>query len=224
MMAERLAFGERPVVILADPLAPFLSVGANQNIVRDIDLPFCCEHSIPVIRRRLGGGAFYIDRDQLIFHVVVPGKHAPWPFSPMLSTSAAAVAATLRDFGIAARLRPRGDVVVDGRKIAGTAGAEICGKVIVGGTFVFDFDALLMACCLRLTSERYRTRVAKLFERGMTTIRRELGEPPARGLVKARFIANLARCLDAEPREIGPSTAGQAAIAAETLEALALHG
>lgn len=225
-MADRLAPDDGPAVIVADPVEPFLSVGANQNIERDIDLSFCRDCGIPIVQRRLGGGGLYIDRNQLIFHIIVPARRAPRPASRMLARVAGAVVDTHRDLGIAARLRPPGDIAVGRRKIGGTAGAEIGGSVVVGGTFLFDFDAVAMARCLKLPSEPLRDKVASMFERGMTTIRGELGSPPDRAIVKLRFAANLARWLDAEPHQSGFSDDERAAIAmaAERLEDAAKRG
>jgi lipoate---protein ligase len=219
-IADRLAPGGAPTVVLADPLEPFLSVGANQNIKCDIDLSFCRERGITVVRRWLGGSAIYIDVDQLIFHIIVPARRPLWPATRMLATLAAAVVDTHRDLGIAARLRPPGDIAVGSRKIGGTAGAEIGGNVVVGGTFLFGFDAVIMARCLNLPSEPFRVRVAKMLQRGMTTMRSELGAPPDRAMVKAHLVANLARRLDAEPQEDRMSDEESAAIAitAEWLE------
>ena len=219
-IADRMAPGGAPAVVLADPLEPFLSVGANQNIERDIDLSFCRERGITLVRRRLGGGAIYIDTEQLIFHIIVPARRAHWPAPQMLATLAAAVVDTHLDLGIAARLRPPGDVAVGDRKICGTAGAEIGGSVVVGGTFLFDFDVAIMARCLKLPSAPFRVKVARMLERGMTTMQDELGSPPDRAMVKAHLVANLARCLDAEPQEdrMSDKESAATAVAAERLE------
>jgi len=212
-IADAPAAGGRPAVVLADPIEPFLSVGANQDIKRTIDLSFCCRRGIRIIRRRLGGGAIYIDRDQLMFHLIVPLGRAPRPPSRILPTLAAPVIDTCRDLGIAAELQPPGDVAVGGRKIAGTAGAEIGNSVVVGGTLLFDFDTALMARCLELPTERHYTRLSGRLERTMTTIRRELGAPPPRAIVKTRLVTNFARTLGAEPRHGDFSGTERAAIA-----------
>ena len=47
----------------------------------------------------------------------------------------------------------------------------------------------------------------------MTTMRRELGTPPPRAIVKTRLVSNLARCLGAESRNGEVSKAERAAIA-----------
>jgi len=219
-IADGLSPDGGPTVVLADPRQPFLSVGAHQNIDRDIDLSFCRDRGIPIVRRRLGGGAIYVDHDQLIFHIIVPARRASWPSLSLLTTLAASVVSTHRDLGIAARLRPPGDIAVGDRKIGGTAGAEIGGNVVVGGTFLFDFDTVVMARCLKLPSETFRVGVARLLEQGITTMRRELGARPARAMVKARFVANLVRCLGVKPREGSITDEERAAIAtaAEWLE------
>jgi len=212
-IADALAPGGEPAMVFADPIEPFLSVGANQGVERTIDLSFCCQAGIRIIRRRLGGGAIYIGRDQLMFHIIVPLERAPRPASRILPSLAAPVIDTCRDLGIAAELRPPGDVAVGGRKIGGTAGAEIGESVLVGGTLLFDFDAALMVRCLAFPSERHYARLARRLERSMTTIRRELGAPPPRAIVKTRLVSNLARCLGAEPRHGDFSGAERAAIA-----------
>src|SRR6266851_9151965 len=88
-IAGRLAPGGAPAVVLADPLEPFLSVGANQNIERDIDLSFCRDRGITLVRRWLGGTAIYIDPEQLIFHIIVPARRALWSAPRILATLAA---------------------------------------------------------------------------------------------------------------------------------------
>jgi len=212
-IADVPAVGGRPAVVLADPIEPFLSVGANQDIERTIDLSFCCRAGVRIIRRRLGGGAIYIDRDQLMFHIIVPLGRAPRPASRILPALAAPVIDACRDLGIAAEFRPPGDIGAGGRKIAGIAGAEIGDSVVVGGTLLFDFDTALMARCLELRSERHYTRLSRRLERTITTIRRELGLSPPRAIVKTCLVTNLARSLGAEPRHGDFSGTERAAIA-----------
>ena len=211
-IADALLPGGEAAVVLADPVEPSLSVGANQDVERDIDRSFYCERGIPIIRRRLGGGAIYIDRDQLMFHLIMPLERAPRPTSRMMTTLAAAPVDACRDFGIAAELRPPGDIAVRGGKLGGTAGVEIDGSVVVGGTLLFDFDAATMARCLKLRSDKYRIRLARLLLRGLTTMRRGLGAPPCRAMVKRRLVANLACHLGAESEKTELSEAERAAI------------
>jgi lipoate---protein ligase len=217
-IAERLGPDGDPVLVLADPIEPFLCVGANENIGQRVDLSSCRNAGIPVLRRGIGGRAIYIDRDQLIFHLVVPVSRAPRPAARIMPALVGAVIDTVRDFGIAARAGVPSDVVVAGRKIAGVAGAEIGDTVVVGGTFLFDFDTALMVRCLELSSDASRVRLHRVLDRRLTTFSEELGCTLPRDRVKARLVGNIACRLDADPHRVPFSRACLPAIGAAAAE------
>jgi lipoate-protein ligase A len=221
-MATRQGPEGNPILVLAEPNGPFLCAGANEDVERRIDLSFCREQGIPVLRRRIGGRAIYIDRDQLIFHVIVPLSKAPRPAARIMPQVVAAMVDTVRDFGLAARLRDPSDVLVNGRKIAGAAGAEVGDTVVVGGTFLFDFDRTRMVRCLKAPSAVLGTRLRRLLDRRLTTFCEELGNIPSRRRVKSRFVGKLASGLDAGPHQACISRAcAEIAAAAAQLEVVA---
>jgi lipoate---protein ligase len=213
-MAARLGQEGNPFLVLAEPNGPFLCAGAHEDVERRIDLSFCREQGIPVLRRRIGGRAIYIDRDQLIFHVIVPLSKAPRPAARTLPRVVAAMIDTVRDLGLTARLREPSDVLVGGRKIAGAAGAEVGDAVVVGGTFLFDFDRTRMVRCLKAPSGVFRTRLRRLLGGRLTTFSEELGDIPSRQRVKSRFVQNVASRLDADPHQACISRACAPAITA----------
>jgi lipoate---protein ligase len=202
------------VLVLADPVEPFLCVGANEDIEQRIDLLFCRYERIPVLRRSIGGRAIYIDRNQLIFHVIMPLSRAPRPPARIMPMVVAAMIDTVRDFGLAARLRDPSDVLVGGRKIAGAAGAEVGDTVVVGGTFLFDFDRTRMVGCLKAPSAVFRARLHRLLGARLTTLGEELGDIPSRRRVKSRFVGYVASRLDAGPHQACIPRACEPAIAA----------
>ena len=222
-MATRLGPEGNPILVLAEPNGPFLCAGANEDVEKRIDLSFCREQGIPVLRRSIGGRAIYIDRDQLIFHVIMPLSKAPRPAARIMPMVVAAMIDTVRDCGLAARLREPSDVLVGGRKIAGAAGAEVCDTVVVGGTFLLDFDRTRMVRCLEAPSGVFRTRLHRLLGGRLTTFSEELGDIPSRQRVKSRFVGNVAFGLDAAPHEacISRACAPAIAAAAAQLEVLA---
>jgi lipoate-protein ligase A len=219
-IATRLGPDGNPVLVLADPNEPFLCVGPNEDIERHVDRSFCNGEGIAVLRRRIGGSAIYIDRDQLIFHVIVPTSRSPRPAGRIMPTLVASMIDSVRDFGIAARFRAPSDVLVEGRKIGGAAGAEIGDTVVVGGIFLFNFDCAQMVRCLQVPSDTFRTRLHRWLDRRLTTFCKELGDPPSRETVKNRFVGNLARCLEVEPRQalVSDAFAPTIATAAARLE------
>jgi len=212
-----------PVLVLADPIEPFLCIGASEDIDRRIDLAFCRDKGIPVLRRSIGGSAIYIDRDQLIFHVIVPLSQAPLPAARIMPRLVTGTIDAFRDFGLAARSGEPGDILVQGRKIAGAAGAEIGDTVVVGCTLLFDFDYARMVRCLKAPSRKFRARLHRLLDRRLTTFCQELSNTPPRRQMKNRLVVNLARCFDAEPRlaRVSDTSAPTIATAAAQLEGLA---
>src|SRR5882724_9299385 len=214
-IAPRLGPDGDPVLVLADPIESFLCAGANEDIEQSIDLSFCRAEGIPVLRRRIGWRAIYIDRDQLIFHVIVPVSRAPRPAARILPRLVTAMIETVRDFGLAARLNDPNDVLVGGRKIAGAAGAEVGDTVVVGGTFLLDFDRTRMVRCLKVPSGLFRARLHRLLGGRLTTFSEELGDIPSRQRVKSRFVGNVASCFAASPHQACiPSACGPAIVAA----------
>jgi lipoate-protein ligase A len=83
-IAARLDREGELVLVLADPVEPVLCVGANEDIEQRVDLLFCRDERIPVLRRSIGGRPIYIDRDQLIFHVIVPLSKTPRPAARLM--------------------------------------------------------------------------------------------------------------------------------------------
>jgi lipoate-protein ligase A len=126
----------------------------------------------------------------------------------------AAMIDTVRDFGLAARLRDPSDVLVNGRKIAGAAGAEVGDTVVVGGTFLFDFDRTRMVRCLKAPSALFGAKLHRLLGGRLTTFCEELVDIPSRCWVKSRFVGNLASDLDAGPHQACVPRACAPAIAA----------
>jgi lipoate-protein ligase A len=202
------------ILVLADPVEPFRCVGANEDIEQRVDLLFCRDERIPVLRRSTGRLAIYIDRDQLIFHVIVPLSKAPNPAARLMPRVVAAMIDTVRDFGLAARLREPSDILVNGRKIAGAAGAEVGDSVVVGGTLLFDFDRTPMVRCLKAPSAVFGAKLHRLLGGRLTTFSEELGDIPSRQQVKSRFVGNLGSSLDTSPHQACISRACAPAIAA----------
>src|SRR5512144_1868055 len=129
-LADALAAEDAPVVTLCSPTDPYICVGALQDGRVEIDEAYCRSRGLPVLRREIGGGAVYLDRNHLFYHFIFPRHRAsaasldlfPWFIEPVLRT--------YRGLGIAARYRPINDIHVDGRKIGGTAAARIREAVV----------------------------------------------------------------------------------------------
>lgn len=213
-LAETMTADSDPILSLVSPATPYVCIGMHQDIAREVDEDYCAAQGLPIIRRQVGGGAVYLDHGQLFTHFIYPRRKAPEFAVNLYPRFIAPVVRTYRDFGIAAEYRPVNDIQVNGRKIGGTGAASIGEATVMVGSFMFDFDTAIMSKCLKVSSEKFRDKLRQTLDDYMTTIAKELPNPPARAALIARFLQNCAELLGVTPAADRTTPAEDTAIAA----------
>lgn len=188
-------------IILVSPSDPYVCVGYHQDAEQEVDLDYCRERGLPVLRREVGGGAVYLDDGQVFTQWVFPREQIPVPLEQRFALYVRPLADTYQALGINARYRPINDIHVEGKKIGGTGAASIGEAEVMVGSLMFDFDFALMARVLKLPSEKMRDKVYQSLQEYMTTITRELGRRPERSAVVDIYVK---RCRDALGVDIVP--------------------
>ncbi|MCS7050504.1 MAG: lipoate--protein ligase, partial [Thermomicrobium sp.] len=209
-----------PTILLVSPTDPYVSIGYHQDAEREVDLEYCRSAGLPVIRREVGGGAVYLDRNQVFTQWIFPRALVPASVEDRFAWYVRPLVETYRQWGIEASWRPINDIHVRGRKIGGTGAASIGEAEILVGSLMLDFDTQRMARVLKVTSEKMRDKVFQSLEEYMTTMRRELGSRPDRDAVVHTYLECCSRALGAE-LDFGHLTAEEEAMAAELDERFA---
>jgi len=163
------------------PSSPYVCIGYHQNLEQEVDLDYCKNNNIPVFRREVGGGAVFLDGNQIFYQIVIHKDHqlASGDKTAFYQRMLQPVADTYQELGIPANYRPVNDVItLEGRKIAGTGAAEIGDYIILVGNLIADFDYKTMVRVLRVPDEKYRDKVFKSMTENLTTIKREIGHIP----------------------------------------------
>ncbi|MFX1510961.1 MAG: lipoate protein ligase C-terminal domain-containing protein [Promethearchaeota archaeon] len=177
-------------LILCYPEEPLVSCGYHQVINEEVDLKRCQKKKIPVVRRYLGGGAVYLDSDQLFYQVInrqdTPG--IPSLLDQYYRYLLKAPIATYQRIGIPAEFAPVNDIVVEGKKISGNGAGQIEQASVLTGNLIFDFNFDEMVKILKVPSEKFRDKVAKSLRERLTTIKNELIDPPPRESIKEILI------------------------------------
>ena len=126
---------------------PTVVVGRNQFTAAEIDGGYIRRNGIEVVRRITGGGAVYHDLGNLNYTIAGPadGDDAPNSFA----RRAAPVVDVLREWGVPAEFSGRNDILVDGRKVSGSARSTIRGRSLFHGTLLFEVDMERLAGALR---------------------------------------------------------------------------
>jgi len=65
------AYLGREALFILRPSTPYVCIGNHQDADQEIDLEFARAHHIPVIRREVGGGAVYLDGEQLFYQLIL---------------------------------------------------------------------------------------------------------------------------------------------------------
>ncbi len=168
----------REAVVLVSPASRYVCVGYHQDARHEIDLDFCRSHDIPVFRREVGGGAVYLDGNQLFFQIIL---HRDSPLAPLRRETfyrkfLEPAIQVYRRIGIPAKYEPINDILAGSRKISGTGAGEIGDCLVFVGNLMIDFDYVTMSRVLKSPDEKFRDLVHKAIEANVTTIRRELDE------------------------------------------------
>lgn len=187
-------------IILLSPGEPYACIGYHQDLEQEIDLDYCRLHSLPVLRREVGGGTVYLDPQQLFYHCVFHQQRVPRRMDEAYRLFLHGPIQTYRHLGLAARLAAMNDIVVDERKIGGTGAGSIGLATVVCGSIIFDFDHHTMARLLHAPSPAFRTQVERQMRRYVTSLKGELGHEVPRDGVRDLLIAQFAQALGADIR------------------------
>jgi len=181
LVYHALAYLGHESLVLVSPSSPYVCIGCHQDLEHEIDLDFCRENQIPVFRREVGGGAVYLDGDQLFFQLILKkgNREVPPRKENFYRRFLQPVINVYRHIGIPAEYKPVNDIVAGDRKISGTGVAEIGDCIVFVGNLILDFDYDMMSRVLKVPDEKFRDKVHRTLQENLTTIRRELTEEEA---------------------------------------------
>jgi len=194
LIYHALAQMGREALVLASPATPYVCIGFHQDLEQEVDLFYCRSNRIPLFRRDVGGGAVYLDDDQLFFQLVL---HRNNPIIPPTKEEfyrkfLQPVINVYRRLGIKAVYKPINDVTAGNRKISGSGVGEIGPCIVFVGNLILDFNYEMMARVLKVPDEKFRDKVHKTLVDNLSTIRRELGDEAFARWDKAALNAMLA--------------------------------
>lgn len=150
------------------------------------------------MRREVGGGATYLDGDQIFYQVIWNSKNTKFPreVKRIFEFLSQPACETYQRFGINAFFRAENDIVTDqDKKIAGEGGGDIADSMVFVGGILLDFDYVTMSRVLKVPDEKFRDKIYRSMEENLTTMKRELGEIPPREEIKNVLIDSFEKLL-----------------------------
>jgi len=200
-------------LVIVSPGTPLASIGYFQDAQQEVDLQYCKELGIPFMRREVGGGATYLDENQIFYQLIWRKDNHKFPkaIHDIYPWFSEAPVETYRKFGIQAEFRAVNDIITAaGKKIAGEGGGNIGDCMVFVGGILLDFDYQAMSRILKVPDEKFRDKVYKTIEENLTTMKRELGVIPRREEVVSALKEGFEKMVGRlEPASLNPEIVGK---------------
>lgn len=146
-------------------------VGQNQNTEEEINRRYVEVNGISVVRRSTGGGAVYHDLGNLNYSFITDAGNTE---EITITRFTRPVTEALCALGLHAEESGRNDILVDGKKVSGTAQRLSKGRILHHGTLLFDSDLEVVAKALRADPGKFQSKSTKSVRSRVGNIRESL--------------------------------------------------
>ncbi|MFW5992277.1 MAG: lipoate--protein ligase family protein [Halanaerobiaceae bacterium] len=180
-----------PTIRFYQWVPPGLSLGYAQKASKVADVEYCQNNNIDIVRRLTGGRAILHD-DELTYSLVIEEDNLGNILESYKVISKGIITG-LKSLGLDAELKPlskgkkapRGvsaacfdapswyEVVVNGKKLVGSAQVRKKGILLQHGSIPFSLDVEILFNTLQMGSSKKRERIKNLFLQKATTIKQE---------------------------------------------------
>ncbi len=183
---ESLLISGKPTIRFYKWKPSAISIGYFQGIEEEVNLKECEKHGIDVVRRISGGGAvFHDEKGEITYSLIAPEEMLPENILASCDKICSSIAHGLGYMGADAEFSPLNDIVVNGRKISGSAQTRRQGNVLQHGTILIDLNAELMFSLLNVSAKKIEDKGIKKASKRVTCLQAEVGEVNENELIKA---------------------------------------
>ncbi len=134
-----------------DPAA--VSIGRFQKLSEVVDMEGCNKLGVDVVRRSTGGGAVFHDQE-MTYSVICPEDMMPADINEAYRKIGGWIVNALKLIGIEGTFEPINDVLVNGKKISGSAQSRRQGIFVQHGTLIYDLDRVKMFSVLKVPKDK----------------------------------------------------------------------
>ena len=162
---------------------PAVSLGRGRKIHEDINLEECTKNDVKIIRRTTGGGTIYTDKDCLIYSLVFDQNDTTLSSSQEIFKDICNIlVTTLEHFHIHAVYKPPNDLLLNGKKISGSAQIKKSNIILIHGTILVDTNLETMNTVLKHKKPQ-----------SVSSIAQETNNPPSIKEIKSQMITEYAQ-------------------------------
>jgi len=154
-------------------------LGYHQAAEAELNLDYCKQNNIKVVRRMTGGGAGYMDPNQLNFAVIVDRMeyNIPSDFVQSYERILDGFIEALKYFNLNAEFNPINDLIVNGAKVSGGCQTRKKNIILQHGSLLIDFDLDTAFKVLKVPKVKYESKGIKSAKSRVSWLNKELGYP-----------------------------------------------
>lgn len=152
-----------------------VSIGYFQSMKDEVNLDTCRELGIDCIRRWTGGGAVYHDAiGEITYSLIAPASLFPKNIIKSYEVICGCIVDGLRTLGIDSVFSPVNDVLVEGKKISGSAQTRRSGVLLQHGTVLYDTDLATMFSVLNVSRQKITDKMIRTAQERVTSISKQI--------------------------------------------------
>jgi len=150
---------------------PSIVVGKHQNTLAEINLPYVEEKGIIVARRISGGGTVFHDLGNVNFAFITSGKEGELVDYKRHTNP---IIMAMKKMGLDISLGKRNELLLDRKKVSGTASHVFKKRVLHHGTLLFSSQMEELSRALKVKSGKFEDKAVKSVRSEVTNIREHL--------------------------------------------------
>ena len=153
-----------------------VTIGYFQRIRDVVNLEYAEKHNIPVVRRITGGGAVYHDMyGEITYSIVLDAKGSLLDVQESYRIICSGLVEALRHVGLEASFAPVNDIIVNNKKISGSAQTRKRNTILQHGTLLVSSNLDIMEKVLVVPKEKLISHKVVSIKDRVTTVSTELG-------------------------------------------------
>ncbi len=177
-----------------------VTIGYFQSVEEEVNFDQIKALEVDLTRRITGGGAVFHDSEGEVTYSVVAGRDSGIPQNIMESYEyiCRGLVYACEKLGLKAVFSPVNDVLVNGRKVSGSAQTRRKNVLLQHGTLMYRTDLNKILKVLRIPAEKIRDKGVKSIRERVTTLSLELGRKISREEVLDAMIMGFEEALNAD--------------------------
>ena len=144
-------------------VSPTVIFGRNQLISNEVNTKYCEENHVEIYRRKSGGGCVYADMGNVMLSYITHETNVNLAYNSYVNL----IILALWKMGITASVSGRNDILIDGRKVSGSAFYLTPKRSIIHGTLLYDTNMDHMLGSITPDS-------SKLISKGVNSVRQRI--------------------------------------------------